>query len=235
MAIVDRRVWQAAIAIGAVAFLFALGSWQLQRMIWKAQLIAERQARVSGPPAALPREAVDPAAWEFRRVALEGRFRHDAEIQLYGLRLLQGTPGYRILAPFETATGTVLVDRGWVPIERRTPASRAEGQIAGETRVVGIARAPQPKPAFVPDNDPAKGHWFWIDLPTIAAATGVALREVVVEADAAANPGGYPEGGQTRSELPDNHLAYAFIWYSLSLACAVIYWLFRRRQRTETA
>jgi surfeit locus 1 family protein len=231
---IDRRTWQAWLALGAVAFLFALGSWQLQRMVWKRGVIAEREARLAAPPTALPREAIDPAAWEFRRVALEGRMRHDREIQLYGRRLQHGTPGYHILTPVETASGAILVDRGWVPIDRRAPASRAEGQVPGEIRVVGIARAPRPKAAFVPDNDPAKNQWFWVDLPAIAAATGLALREVLVEADATANPGGYPEGGQTRSELADNHLAYAFIWYSLSLACAVIYWLFRRRQTMDT-
>ena len=38
----------------------------------------------------------------------------------------------------------------------------------------------------------------------------------MIEADATANPGGLPIGGQTRTELPNNHLQYAITWYGLA-------------------
>ena len=39
---------------------------------------------------------------------------------------------------------------------------------------------------------------------------------MVIEADATPNPGGLPLGGQTRTELPNNHLQYAITWYGLA-------------------
>ena len=36
----------------------------------------------------------------------------------------------------------ILVDRGFVPRERRDPATRPLGQVAGEVTVVGVARSP---------------------------------------------------------------------------------------------
>jgi surfeit locus 1 family protein len=38
-----------------------------------------------------------------------------------------------------------------------------------------------------------------------------------VEADATPNPGGWPRGGQTRLNLPNNHLQYALTWYGIAL------------------
>lgn len=213
--------------------MFGLGTWQLQRMVWKTGLIAERSAKLSAEPIALPATRIEPSEWEFRRVALEGLFRHDLELQVYGRRLEHGTPGYHVVTPLATDAGIVLIDRGWVPVDRKEPSSRPESRAEARASVVGIARAPQGRGAFVPDNDPAKGAWYWLDLTAMAAKTGLLLREVYVEADATANPGGLPQGGQTRSELPNNHAAYVFIWYALAVAAGVIYWLFRRRQRMD--
>ena len=39
---------------------------------------------------------------------------------------------------------------------------------------------------------------------------------------------GAPLGGQTRFQLPDNHLGYAFTWYALAIALAVIFVLSQR-------
>ena len=41
-------------------------------------------------------------------------------------------------------------------------------------------------------------------------------------------PGGWPEGGQTRLELPNNHLQYAITWFLLAGALVVIYLVYVR-------
>ena len=131
----------------------------------------------------------------------------------------------------------ILVNRGWVPYERRDPATRAAGQVAGPVVVEGILRR-EPRGGasswFVPDNSPERNQWFWFDLPAMARAAGVpAFAPFYVEAAAAPNPGGLPIGGQTIVELPSNHLEYAITWYSLAIALAFIYVLWHR-QRGQT-
>ena len=76
---------------------------------------------------------------------------------------------------------------------------------------------------FTPDNQPDQGLWFSYDLPALERALGVELLPVVLEADATPNPGGLPLGGQTRTELPNNHLQYVITWYGLALALLAIY------------
>ena len=49
-----------------------------------------------------------------------------------------------------------------------------------------------------------------------------------VDAGPAANPGGIPIGGQTRTDLPNDHLQYAITWYSFAITLMVIYLVYHR-------
>jgi surfeit locus 1 family protein len=167
-------------------------------------------------------------------VRLEGSFLHDKELYL-GARSMNGNPGYHVLTPFALADGgTVLVDRGWVPVERKTPESRPEGQVAGTQTVEGIVRLPGRQAWMQPDNEPGKNMWFYVDLPAMATAMGADIRtDLYVDAGAAENPGTYPVGGQTRIEIPNDHLQYAITWGLLAVALAVIYVLYHLKLERE--
>jgi surfeit locus 1 family protein len=205
--------------------LLGLGTWQVERLHWKQGLIAARQAQLAAPAGPLPASADDWRAWDFRPVVAEGEFRHDLE-QLFGATAIEGRLGQHVLTPLLRPDGAaVLVDRGWVPADRAHPAARREGQLAGPIRVSGIARyrgADRPG-WFTPDNHPEQGLWYWYDLPALERALGLQLLPVVVEADATPNPGGLPLGGQTRTELPNDHLQYAITWYGLAAGLLAIW------------
>ena len=69
----------------AVAAMLGLGTWQVQRLAWKTDLIEQRAASLAADPVALP--VFGPAAtpeelaeWSFRRVRMTGHFRHDKEL-----------------------------------------------------------------------------------------------------------------------------------------------------------
>jgi surfeit locus 1 family protein len=198
--------------------LVGLGTWQVERLEWKRALIAERQSRLAGPAAPLPASAEDWRSWDFRPVVAHGEFRHDLE-QLFGVAAIDDQFGHHVLTPLVEPDGAaVLVDRGWVPADRAHPAARREGQPAGPVRVSGIARyrgADRPG-WFTPDNQPVEHLWYWYDLGALEQALGLELLPVVIEADATPNPGGLPIGGQTLTELPNDHLQYALTWYGLA-------------------
>jgi len=42
-----------------------------------------------------------------------------------------------------------------------------------------------------------------------------------IDADATANPGGYPVGGLTVVDFSNNHLVYALTWFALAVLSAV--------------
>ncbi len=227
-------LWPTLISVPAFLVLVGLCVWQVQRMYWKEALIAEREARVAAEPVALPAVGSDPAGLEYRRVRVEGTFQHDKELFL-GARSMNGNAGYHVLTPFAlSGGGSVLVDRGWVPVERKAPDRRAEGQVAGIQTVDGVVRLPHGQAWMQPDNEPQHNMWFFVDPPAMATATGADLRtDLYVEAGSAENPGQYPVGGQTRIELPNDHLQYAVTWGLLAAALAVIYVLYHLKLERE--
>ncbi len=224
--------WATAIALPALVVLLGLGTWQLQRLAWKTDLIAYREAQLAAPPITLPTELGDAggtlAARDYRRVTVTGAFLHDREIYLAASR--RGRVGFAIITPLRRTGGaTVLVNRGWVPATAREAARRAQGQVAGEVTVEGIVRPAARQGWLTPDNDSAKNYWFWLDLAAMAEFAGVDAPRLIVEAGPAPIPGGLQIGKRARVDLPNDHLGYALTWYALAAALAVIYFLSQRR------
>lgn len=219
------------ITLPAILVLLVLGSWQVQRHFWKAEINQQRQEATARAAIDLPLGAVDPAPLEFRTVRVAGRFRHDRELFING-RSQRGNPGYHVVTPLERPGGEpVLVNRGWVPYERKAPDRRAEGQVGGMVTVEGVLRRDERQGPFMPDNDPAANVWFWYDLPAMSRAAGLdPPARFYIEAGPQPNPGGFPIGGQTLMTLPSNHLQYALTWYALAVAAAAIYILYHRRR-----
>jgi len=198
-------------------------------MFWKQGIIDERQAGYSATAVVLPEResAIEPLMW--RRVKVTGHFLHAQELHL-AARSLRGNVGTHVLTPLVRDNGqTVLVNRGWVPSQLKDASRRAAGQIAGTVTLEGIVTPGSRKGWFTPDNDPSRGLWLWADLAAMAQTLGRPLQPLVLDADDAPNPGGFPIGGQTRIDLPNDHLQYALTWYALAAALLVIFVLYSRR------
>jgi surfeit locus 1 family protein len=218
--------------IPIVLVCLGLSAWQVQRLYWKRDLIAQRSAAVNAPPTVPPRTVEEARRLEFHHVAIDGAFLHDKEIYL-GASSGAGQVGYQVLTPLRAADGRfVFVNRGFIPSELKDPAKRAAGQLAGTVRVVGLLRVPPTeKPNwFLPDNRPDRNYWFWIDLPAIAATDGLSnVAPFIIDADATPNPGGWPKGGVTRLDLPNDHLQYAITWFALAVAMVAVYVVYQRQ------
>jgi surfeit locus 1 family protein len=216
-----------------VALLCGLGVWQLERKAWKESLIAAIDARVGAPPAAFPPEeawsGLSPQADEYRHVRLTGHFLNDKEAHLQANLVSSGSDdgalGYDILTPLETPHGArVLVNRGFVPLDKKDPATRRDSEVQGETSVAGLIRFPQASAWFVPPDDAAKNVWFSRDPGLIAKAYGLErVAPVIVDADRAPDKAALPRGGQTRIALPNDHLQYAVTWFGLALVLICVF------------
>ena len=220
-----------ALALAALAVLIGLGVWQVKRLHWKEGLIAAIDARTKGESisldqaVALAKEGRDAS---YYRVRVEGRFDNTKERYLFSQSISDGTPGWHVITPFTTTQGElVLVDRGFVPDQLKDPSTRASGEIEGTTTVTGIVRIPETQGLFTPNNEPEVNRWFWRDLNgMVTSMVPTATLDVppfFIEAEKSEVPGGWPEGGQTRLSLPNNHLQYAITWFGLAAALIVIY------------
>lgn len=212
----------ALLALLGVAGLAGLGMWQIQRLGWKLALIERVETRIRAAPVPAP----GPDRWpgigadEYLRVTLSGRFQHDRETLVQAVTELGG--GFWVMTPLVTDAGfPVLVNRGFVPPDRRAPNSRDAGLPAGTVTVTGLLRLSEPGGGFLRTNAPAEERWHSRDVAAIAQARG--LKEAApyfVDADGAPNPGGFPVGGLTVLRFANNHLVYALTWFALALMLA---------------
>jgi len=217
--------------VPGVLILLALGIWQVQRLHWKEGLIAQRDAAVTAAPMAPPQTLAEARGLEFRHIVAEGNFDNDKELFL-AASSDSGESGYQVVTPLKMTDGrTMFINRGFIPLELKDKAKRAAGELTGPRHVVGLLRVPPDKKPtfFLPDNRPDLNLWFWVDLPAMAHQDGITDPvPFYVDADKTPNPGGWPKGGITRLDLPNDHLQYAITWFSLAIALIVIYVIYHR-------
>ncbi|MEK1891540.1 MAG: SURF1 family protein [Phyllobacterium sp.] len=219
------------IILGILVFavLIALGTWQVERLYWKEGLLAEIEARTHAAPVPL---ADIEKIWangndvDYRTVTVSGRLLNGEERHFFAT--YDGYSGFYVYTPLLLDDGrAVFVNRGFVPYDRKEPATRSEGQVEGKVTITGLARNPlAAKPSsLVPDNDLKANIYYWKDLVTMAGQSGIDAAKLVpffIDADKAPNPGGAPVGGVTIIDLPNSHLQYAVTWYGLAATLVVI-------------
>ena len=175
-------------------FTFALGTWQVQRLKWKVNLIDELEEKLRREPLMLPPKikyvhsrpgnvpqspnertpfvslAIIPE-FVYRKVLMSGKWDYGHTI-IVGPRTRDGTAGYHVVTPLVRSNGTtVLVDRGFVSkdaIEKFSKAADADEEVF----VQGMLRVSQVRNNFTPDNHPEKGEWYWIDVDAMAEYAG---------------------------------------------------------------
>lgn len=217
-------------AVLMLAVLLGLGFWQLERLQWKLGLIAEMSRNMHAPPLSIRQVmAMGTKAAQYRRVCLRGRYVNSSEAYIYATDG-QGGPVYHVWTPLLLdGGGVVMIDRGIVPPSLREPRTRVIGELAGVRDVSGILRTPDGPGPFTPAPQLGQHIWYARDVSDVAKAEHVhLLAPVIIEADATPNPGGWPRGGQTVVDLPNNHLQYAITWFLLAAGLVIVYFAYHR-------
>ncbi|TPN89424.1 SURF1 family protein [Mesorhizobium sp. CU2] len=208
--------------VGVLVFV-GLGIWQLERRVWKLDLIARVDQRIHAPVVDAPGPAawgaIDAAGYEYRHVRLGGQFQSGANTLVQAVTELGG--GYWVLTPMRTDDGfTVLVNRGFVPQERKAEFQQ-ESSIAAPATVDGLLRISEPGGGFLRSNDAAGNRWYSRDVAAIAKARGLAdVAPYFVDAEAS-GADIWPRGGLTVVAFRNSHLVYALTWFALAAMLAI--------------
>ena len=224
-------LWPTFFALPALLVLVWLGTWQLQRLQWKNQLIADFESRATAPPIDLPRGDVR-LEMEFRRLALTGRFDHTKEVFMTG-RTYEGNAGFHIVTPFTLTDGRiVLVNRGWVSESYRDQSKREFTLAEGELTLAAILRFPGKKGYFVPENEPENGFWFTLVPEQIVRHLGLegqAESDVYAATIRTSETIELPIAARTETNLRNSHLGYAITWYGIACALIGVYLAFHHQ------
>ena len=205
--------------------LLGLGTWQVQRLHWKQDVLARIARAEANAPVPL---SADPIPYS--KVIAEGRLRSDLAV-LFGAEVRE-TPagpkmGAHLIVPLEREGGrTLLVDRGWVPLAPTAPLD-----LPAETvRLTGFMHPPETRSWFSAANDVAGRHFYTLDPSVISAALRLpdtAPFVLVVLGPALASR--WPEPAHHLPRPPNNHLAYVITWYGLAGALVVIFLIWARK------
>jgi len=215
-----------AVAV-ALVILVGLGTWQLQRLQWKEDLLA-RIARLQAAPARPVGAVLDAQAQggdaDFIRVsAVCPGLASAPYLELYGLH--EGRAGVRLISACRIDSaryGSVLVDRGFVAdvISARPPVDPAA---TTPVTITGVLRKPEPGNLFSPANTP--GRWYVRDIPAMAAALGAPRpAPVTLMAETSSNPAWKAlVPAPIPAEIANRHLEYAMTWYGLAMVLLGVY------------
>lgn len=225
-------LWATLVSLAVLAVLIGLGSWQLDRRVWKQQVLEARAQRINAPAIAMTDTATgaDPGVLEYRPIRLQGRFAGARWLKLLS-RTRDGRAGFHVIAPLAADGGvTVLVDRGWVPVDGAITSAPT-----GPVGIEGYLRKFETPGRFTPDNEAGTNAWFYLDRDQMASA--LELKTVapfyVQQAPGAVAAGLYPAGAVPNMALRNPHLQYALTWYSLAVVLLVIYVVFHIRRRGD--
>lgn len=125
------------------------------------------------------------------------------------------------MSPFQRDDGTsVLINRGFVPTDRRDPASW-QPLPKQDVTLTGLLRLTEPRGTLLQDNDPASDRWYTRDVEAIAASRGIGnAAPYFIDDEARPGDNGVPVPGLTVLTFSNNHLVYALTWAALAVMAA---------------
>jgi surfeit locus 1 family protein len=219
-------LWASLFTLCGVAVLCGLGTWQLERLAWKRELIAQIEQELTKDAAQTPIAPEDfKQTSGFKRGTIEGVFDHSKEVMVQG-RLRDGKLGYDIITPFlpEGAQNYILVNRGWVPIERERKSQDVIAWPEGKTKLVGMLRLAPTSNMFTPQNKPDNKEWFTMTPDIASGLHGINIEgPMILYAEGEIIPALYPSPHNAVMNLSNNHLQYAIFWYVMAGAMVMVY------------
>ena len=235
----------------ALGILIALGSWQLDRLVWKEGLMERAATRPDLPAVDLP----PPGDWAaftgaeddplvYRRVRLSGTY-DGPDVAVFTVlsdtRGLYDGPGYWIMTPLrvEGSAARVLVNRGFVPDARYDGDPSAFPAPQGPVSIEAIVRESDTPSFATPAPEPGNRLYYLRNVVQIVDGEHLEGEIAPFTLDLAADPdapeGVLPQAGETRFIFTNNHLSYALTWFGLAVVMVVVFIPFavQRMRRAE--
>ncbi len=239
MDVVSRINFKTLVAGGicllGLAGLIALGFWQLDRADQKKALIELLEVRHHQTPVRLNHSRQGLENLLYRRVFVSGvyDFRHQF---LLDNQVIDGQIGAYVLTPLKIdgAPQSVLINRGWVPMNGRRNIVGDLEILESHVTVNGMVKNFPGVGLKLQDAAIPSGGWpgwiQWVDPQTLAGVLGYPLLPYQILLNADDESGFLRKWQITYPVSPEKHLAYAVQWFALAAALVILLaWRIRSR------
>ena len=208
----------------AIIILVSLGTWQLERLRWKTDILTSMKTSLSLPPLEISNDIIKNINnYSYRQIQLTGSYLYTNHLTIYS-KVLNKKVGKHLVIPFKTQYGTILVNRGFIPKDYKIPDS-SETEII---KINGIVKFQQSINYFTPQNNIFKNEWYYININEVSEYISVPLLNFyIIEKNNIEEE--YPVGSQYNINIPNDHLQYAITWFSLALALSIFMNIFWRK------
>ncbi|MGB0799747.1 MAG: SURF1 family protein, partial [Planktomarina sp.] len=195
------RFWGMVVfGLAGTAVLISLGLWQIQRLAWKNDVLAQIENTISDAPSDLP---VSPNQQDhtYLPVAVTGEY-GPITLKVLVSRKFYGA-GFRLITEFKIGERHILVDRGFIKQDMPIPEPPS-----GLVNLTGNLHWPQEVDGFTPNPDWNGRLIFARDIPQIAEWVGTEPSLLVLRTSDPLEAALTPLPVST-SGIPNDHLQYA--------------------------
>ena len=201
-----------------ISLLIGLGSWQLYRLNWKLDLIAEIENSLKNNPIQLSKANKK----NYLRIKTSGLVDFDKQIYLYNLND-KGNPGFEVINPIIVNNENYLINRGWIPFDKK---NQPEINLFDQNNIIGTLKLQSKANSFKPENDVEKNYWFTLNRNDIFSYTGKNFSKYIIYTS-----GDYkmPKPKVITAKISNNHKKYAITWFSMAISILLIYLYFRKK------
>ncbi len=224
----------------AMGVMVRLGFWQLDRLAQRRAQNAAVSAQINAPVLDLNQDLPvnQLGDMEYRSVTVTGVYDSSQEVVLRN-QVYNGQPGYAVITPLKIqgSNYSVLVERGWIPLDQATPALRTKYAEPGLVTVKGIIRRSQMQPTFLGAVDPTLtpgqsrlDAWDMVNVGRIQGQVSLTLLPVYIQETPDTAWSGLPHRSVSLPDLSDGpHLSYAIQWFLFATMLGVAYPFMVRR------
>jgi len=246
--------WTTLLVIAAVSVMVRLGVWQLDRLAQRRAFNARVSAHIAQPPFELTSETLDAdpllragqalADMEYRSVAVSGAYDFSQQVALRNQAWDDGQaslrPGVHLLTPLVIAGAhrTVIVDRGWIPLEEAAPEEWSKFDEPGMIEVKGVIRLSQSRGDFGSVTDPAGylREWNLVNLSRIGEQISPPLLPVYIQQSPDPSWPALPYRTQPELDLSEgSHFGYAVQWFAFAAMLGIGYPFYARQSSPPRA
>lgn len=217
------RFWPTLATLFFFVLTLFLGNWQTHRAEYKRGLQARYDQGEAEQPIHLGGQLQDKESLLFHRVEASGEFDPAGQI-LIDNRVLNGVPGYHVLAPLHIV-GTsmnVLVNRGWIAMGTDRKHLPLIPEVRGPVRIVGVAVDPVSRYFEFAGAEPQNGVWQNLNFERYRGVYGKPLQPILVQQTSDTGDGLRREWPRPDAGVA-THVSYAIQWYGLAATLIVLY------------